>query len=267
MPRVSVLMSVFNREKTVARAIDSILAQTFRDFEFIICDDGSSDGSLRILEEYAQRDSRIVVIRNEKNLGLPASLNRCLEVAKGEYVARMDDDDYSYPTRFQIQVDFLDERPEYAVVGTGRRTVDDEGVWGIFNTACERSKADVFKGKNFSHPTVMARRAVFLEVGGYTDVVWTRCVEDYDLWCKIYKKGYKGYEIEDVLFDYYENRNFVRRNDFANRFSSFLVTLYHRRKLKLPFYYDYFAVKKLLRYFVPKFVIKKHMLKRCRGSL
>jgi len=267
MPRVSVIMSVFNREKTVARAIDSILAQTFRDFEFIICDDGSSDGSLRILEEYAQRDSRIVVIRNEKNLGLPASLNRCLEVAKGEYVARMDDDDYSYPTRFQIQVDFLDERPEYAVVGTGRRTVDDEGVWGIFNTACERSKADVFKGKNFSHPTVMARRAAFLDVGGYTVSKWTRKGQDYDLWCKIYEKGYKGYEIEDVLFDYYERRRVVLNNSFKTRLGSFLVAMKHRRKLALPFYYDYYAAARLFRYFIPNFIIRRHMLKNRRGSL
>jgi len=267
MPRVSVIMSVFNREKTVARAIDSILAQTFQDFEFIICDDGSSDSSLSILEQYAQKDSRIVILRNEKNLGLPTSLNRCLEIAQGEYVARMDDDDISYPTRFQKEVDFLDDRSEYALVGTSRRTFDEEGVWGIFNDGGVRSSKDVFKGKCFTHPTIMVRRDVLLEVGCYTNSPWTQKGQDYDLWCKIYEQGYKGYILEEILFDYYEKRDFVRNNSIKKRFGAFLVTLCHRRKLKLPFYYDYFAARKLLRYFVPKFIVKRHMLKSRKGSL
>ncbi len=267
MPRVSVIMSVFNREKTVARAIDSILAQTFQDFEFIICDDGSSDNSLQILKEYAQKDLRIVVIQNEKNLGLPASLNRSILLAQSEYVARMDDDDISYPTRLQKQVDFLDSHLEYALVGTGRRTFDEEGVWGIFDGSVERSKKDIFKGKCFTHPTVMIRRSVLLEVGCYTVSSWTLKGQDYDLWCKIYEQGYKGYVLGEILLDYYEKRDFVRNNSLKKRLGSFLVAMKHRRKLRLPFYYDYYAVLRLLRYFVPSFVIRRHMLKSRKGSL
>ncbi len=267
MPKVSVVMSVYNREKTVARAIDSILAQTFQDFEFIICDDGSSDSSAKILEAYSKRDSRIVVVRNESNLGLPASLNRCLSVAQGEYVARMDDDDYSYPTRFQKQVDFLDNHPECALLGTGRRTVDEEGVWGIFNAEGEPSVVEIYMRHPFTHPTVMMRRNVLLEVDGYTDSRWTRNVEDYDLWCKIYEKGYKGFVLGEVLLDYYERRNVVRRNKFKERLGAFLVILKHRRKLHLPFYYDYYAAIRFCRFFVPNFIVKKLMLKSRKGSL
>ena len=115
MPKVSVVMSVYNAEPYLEAAIDSILNQTFRDFEFVIVDDGSTDGSTEILEKYAKGDSRIRLVHNAFNKGLIRSLNRGVKLAKGEYIARQDGDDVSLPQRLASQVQFLDEHPEIGV--------------------------------------------------------------------------------------------------------------------------------------------------------
>ena len=115
-PKVAVLMSVYNGEKYLREAINSILSQTFNDFEFLIINDGSTDGTADILKSYT--DSRIKIINNEKNIGLTKSLNKGLKIAKGEYIARQDADDISMPERLKEEVAFLEIHKDYAVVGT-----------------------------------------------------------------------------------------------------------------------------------------------------
>lgn len=116
MPRVSIIMGVYNGFGRMDRSIQSIINQTYKDWEFIICDDGSTDDTYMKLQEYAALDNRIVVLKNAHNSGLAQSLNNCLSVAKGEYVARMDDDDYSHSERLEKEVYFLNQHPEYAIV-------------------------------------------------------------------------------------------------------------------------------------------------------
>ena len=120
-PKVSVIMPAYNSEKYVGEAIESILNQTFIDFEFIILNDGSTDNTPKIVKEYAKRDKRIKFIDNKKNQGFIASLNQCLDVARGEYLAKMDSDDISLPQRLQKQVDYLEKNPNVGLVGTGYR--------------------------------------------------------------------------------------------------------------------------------------------------
>ena len=103
MPKISVIMGVHNGEKTLPRAIDSILNQTFTDFELIICDDCSTDATIQVIKDYIEKDNRVILIRNESNSGLAASLNNCINISKGEYIARMDDDDISHVDRFEKQ--------------------------------------------------------------------------------------------------------------------------------------------------------------------
>src|SRR5258707_849690 len=124
-PRVSVVMSVYNGEKYLGEAVDSILAQTFTDFEFIIIDDGSEDRSPELIEAYV--DSRISFLRNEKNVGLTRSLNKGLQVASGEYIARMDCDDVSLPDRFAKQVAFMDANSGVGACGTWALDIDGAG--------------------------------------------------------------------------------------------------------------------------------------------
>ena len=173
-------MGVHNGAGRVDQSIRSITAQTFSDWEFIICDDGSDDDTFSKLLAWRDQDPRIIPIRNEANKGLAATLNHCLEHASGEYVARMDDDDISLPNRFDIQVDFLDQYPEYALIGGAIALFDDRGVWGHYYMKKRPDKIDIYKGKSFCHPSVMIRRDALTAVGGYTVTSMTLRVEDYD---------------------------------------------------------------------------------------
>lgn len=131
MALISVIMSVHNGEKTLKRAIDSIRNQTIQDFEFIICDDVSTDNTYKILNEYEEKDFRFIILQNEKNLGLAVSLNRCLEKSTGKYIARMDDDDISIPERFEKQTEFLIKNDEYAFVSSNAIVFDGEKETGM----------------------------------------------------------------------------------------------------------------------------------------
>ncbi|MCD7729725.1 MAG: glycosyltransferase, partial [Clostridia bacterium] len=113
---ISVIMGAYNAETTILRAIDSILYGNYRDIELIVTDDGSSDGTLGILQKIAEADSRCIVLHNEKKEGLAASLNKCLAIAGGEYIARMAADDCSHPDRLEKELVFLESHPEYAFV-------------------------------------------------------------------------------------------------------------------------------------------------------
>jgi len=177
-------MSVYNELPYLERAVRSILNQTYEDFEFIIVNDGSTDGSKKALEQYANSDDRIQLVHQE-NRGLPASLNRGLEMARGRYIARMDADDISYPGRFEHQVQFLNANPQVGIVGTRIEKMDSEGqvrwkwspptdpdtiAWRLFFDTC------------FCHPTIMARRSLLQELGGYAE--WAEVGQDYELWTR-----------------------------------------------------------------------------------
>jgi glycosyltransferase involved in cell wall biosynthesis len=184
-PKVSVVMSVFNGEAFLSEAIESILNQTFRDFEFIIIDDGSTDKTAEILAAYASRDLRIR-IRSHENKGLAVSLNVGIGLAQGKYVARMDADDISLPTRFQQQVDFLEAHPEVGVLGGASEVINlQRQVIDIRHPPLQDSeiKAIMFRHNIMSHPSVMMRREILLAVGGYRPALVD--AEDYDLFLRM----------------------------------------------------------------------------------
>jgi hypothetical protein len=186
MPRVSVLMPVFNGGRFLAAAVGSILSQSYDDFELIAIDDGSSDQSACVLLGCARSDRRIRVVTHA-NVGIVASLNAALELAVGEYVARMDADDVALPSRFARQVAFLDNHPEVAVVGSAITLIDQEGS-AIRDVAYPLAPAEIFEfliqvGCALAHPAVMMRRAAVVGVGGYRGAY--QHAEDYDLWLRI----------------------------------------------------------------------------------
>ena len=190
--KISILMGIYNCASTLNEAIDSIIEQTYPNWEFIICDDGSQDNSYEIAKEYEKADpERFMVIKNSENKGLNATLNRCLKIATGEYVARMDGDDLCDPTRFQKEADFLNRHPEYAIVSTHMTTFDEEGDWGCIRTM-EYPQVKDFPTHvpMFCHAPCMIRRSAFLDVKGYTEDKRLLRVEDYHLWYKFYAKGY-----------------------------------------------------------------------------
>lgn len=118
LPLIYVVMSCYNREKYVVEAIESILNQTYTNFEFIIIDDCSTDNTFEIVKEYAKKDNRILALKNDKNYCYVHSLNKGIEIAKGKYIARMDDDDISLPERFEKQVEFLEKNEDIIALGT-----------------------------------------------------------------------------------------------------------------------------------------------------
>ena len=179
-PTISVIMSVYNDSKYLEKSIESILNQTYNDFEFIICNDCSSDDSLSIIEKYAMLDKRIVIINNQDNLGLATSLNKCLDIAKGEFIARMDSDDISLPNRFKEELDFLKTHSEIAVVGCKCNVIDDLGEKRkeFLIHEGEVTLLDAIKKTQIIHPTVMMRKSALLKVSGYTVDEKTQRAED-----------------------------------------------------------------------------------------
>jgi glycosyltransferase EpsE len=251
-PLVSVIIGTYNGAKWIKRAIDSILNQTYKNLEIIVCNDASTDNTLSILKEEYGNVSNISILSNEKNSGLNITLNNCINHCNGDLIARMDDDDISHPTRIEKEVKFLQEHPEYTVVGTSVNYFDETGIWAQSISEGERNKKDIFLGRIFTHPTVIIRKAPLLEVGMYSvGKLYTRG-QDWDLWCKLYRAGYKGYNMKEILFDYYESKESVKRRKIKYRFYSVVKVFKWRRKLKLPFWYDYTVLIALAKCFIPK---------------
>lgn len=256
--KISVIMSVYNDEKYLEGAISSILNQTYQDFEFIICNDCSTDGSEAIILSFLEKDKRIVYFKNEKNSGLAASLNRCLERATGEYIARMDSDDFSLPDRFEKQVRFLDENPWCAVLGGQMAYMNGEGI--VYTESALRtdiSRSDVIKRVSVAHPTVMARRAVVKEAGGYSVGPLTRRAEDYDLWCKIAEKGYCLHNLPDIVLKYRQDAVTIQKRKYTYRIEEFRIKNYWRKRAGYPAWYIIYAIKPLILGLFPASLYKK----------
>lgn len=187
-PSLSVAMSIYNGERFLAAAIESVLAQTFGDFEFLILDDGSTDATPRIVREFAARDSRIRPIIRE-NRGLVASLNELLHEARAPLVARMDADDICEPERFASQVAFLDANPDYGVIGCRSHDIDENDapyrVSGPEHPDTHEAFIAAIKARHplLCHPAVMYRRELVLSMGGY-HAAFRHC-EDLDLWLRL----------------------------------------------------------------------------------
>ena len=246
--KISILMRIYNCAPTLREAIDSIIAQTYDNWEFIICDDGSRDESHAIALEYAEKDPRrFRIIQNEKNLGLNATLNKCLRLADGDYIARMDGDDLCAPDRFEKEAAFLNAHPEYAIVSCHMTTFDEEGTWGMVTTK-ETPQVRDFPTTvpMFVHAACMIRREAFLDVEGYTEDKRLLRVDDYHLWYKIYAKGYRGYNLQEALYHMRDDRNAKFRRNAQARKNGIYATFVGFHMVKLPAWMYIYAVKNAL---------------------
>lgn len=166
MPEISVIMGVYNElnKDILMEAVNSILHQTFEDFEFIIYDDGSCPEAATLLREVAGLDERIKLIGQDENHGLAFSLNACIDEAKGKYIARMDADDISYSERLMKQKKFLDKYQEYSWVGCNIDVFDQNGVWGERKMPEFPIEQDYLRFSPYAHPTVMYRASIFIQM-------------------------------------------------------------------------------------------------------
>lgn len=186
----------------VQRAIESILAQTFREFEFVIIDDGSSDNTWSVLEGFAGQDARIRLFRNERNIGLPSALNKGLQVSRGNYIARADADDLYRPRRLARQVQFMDTHPDVGVLGAAAETINEKGhTVGLIDLPVEdcQIRFQLPFGNCLPHPSVVFRKDVVLSEGGYDEAYWT--AQDYDLWARLLPKS-KFANLYETLWSY-----------------------------------------------------------------
>jgi len=233
-------MPVYNSAKYLAEAIESILGQSFRDFELIIVNDGSPDESSQIVARYAENDSRIVFVDRKENHGVVYTRNEMLAKARGEWMATMDGDDIAAPDRFKVQLAFLEQHPEYILLASAAVIIDPDG-----NAMCEmggeRTHEEIDQwhmaarsGSAFVSPTTMMRTVAVRAAGGYRD--HDGCAEDYDLFLRLAERG-KLYSIPNALLYYRQHLDSIGYKDNRRQREGIRCAVqeaYQRRKLPMP---------------------------------
>ncbi len=255
-PAISVLMGIYNCSNTLEEAVECVIKQTFTDWELIMCDDCSSDNTYEIACEIAKKDERIKVIKNDKNITLAPTLNRCLKEAKGKYCARMDGDDVCSPDRFQKEYEVLENHPEFAVVSVFMNHYDDQGVFGKSEFPENPTYEDFAIHTPFCHAGCMIRTDVLRDLDGYSELSDAERIEDYDLWFRLYEKGYKGYNIQEILYSMRDDRNALNRRKFRYRLTEYKLRKKIVNTFKLSFKYKMRAYRPIILGFVPTPIYK-----------
>jgi glycosyltransferase involved in cell wall biosynthesis len=244
-PIVTILLPVYNAEKYLAEAIQSILAQTFTDFELIAVNDGSIDKSIDILKDFAKNDSRLKVYSNEVNRGIVFTLNRGLYLASGEYIARMDADDICLPERLAKQVAYLSEHPDIGVLGTNFLHFGNVNKVSNFRLEHELIVLEMIFVNSILHPSIMMRKSVLDRIGvKYSDKFMH--IEDWDLWCRLIPHT-KFHNLPDVLIQYrVEGQNISIKNKNSSLERLKLFYTHHLEKLFFDFNKDYLSKHMIL---------------------
>lgn len=248
---VSIIMGIYNCEQTLEDAINSIINQTYTDWELIMCDDGSTDNSYEIAKKFEKEDKRIKVIKNNKNIGLAATLNNCIKYVKGKYIARMDADDISTPDRFKLQVDFLENNKEFDLVGGLMQSFDELGDKKIIGIKEIPNKYDLPKFNPFHHATIMMKSECMISLNGYTVSKDTTRAEDVDLWFRFFDLNFKGYNLQNVIYRVREDRNAYKRRKFKYTLQASKVLYKGIKLLKLPIKYYLYIIKPIVSWFTP----------------
>lgn len=224
-PEISIIMSVYNGEKYLKYSIESILNQTYKNFEFIIIDDASTDSTLSIIRKYMKKDIKIVLIQNRKNIGLAASLNRGINIAKGKYIARQDADDISHYERLEKQFIYLDKNHQIDILGTYNNYIDINSCYIEDKKDYPNEKEHItylFCGKAiFAHGTAMMRSTLFLELGGYNENFYY--AQDAELWCRCLKSKKEINILPEILYSFRLtiNDNFLKK-EFTRKYVELL---------------------------------------------
>lgn len=246
-PVISVIMGIYNCAETLPEAIECILNQTFTDWELIMCDDGSQDDTYEVARKYADRYAgKIVLLQNKQNRGLNFTLNKCLASAKGSYIARMDGDDRCSENRFEVEMETFRQEPEIAIVSTDMQYFDETGIWGNISHPAYPSKKDFLHGTPFCHAPCLVKKEAFLAVKGYSESKRLLRVEDYHLWIKMYKMGYKGKNIRIPLYQMRDDRNAYSRRKFKYRVNEAYVKAIAVKELNLPITGYLYALRPIL---------------------
>lgn len=255
--KISVIMGLYNCEDTLVRAIDSIINQTYTNWELIMCDDGSIDQTYSIAQGFVEKyPDKMILLHDDKNMHLAHALNRCFAVATGEYIARMDADDYSLPNRFEKQVAFLDSHPEYILCGTQIRIISElSGKEYITFIDAYPDKYTLHKHTPFNHATIICRREMYEILGGYSEAKTAVRCEDQELWYRFFAKGLTGANLEEALYFVYENKAMIYRVTANSRWNGFVTATKGYRLLHFRCIYFYRPAFNFLKIMIPPKVI------------
>lgn len=247
-------MGIYNCASTLVEALDSLYAQSYKNFKIILCDDASTDNTYQVAKNYAKTRNNIILIRNEKNLKLAATLNHCLEYVDTEYVARMDGDDISLPERFEKEISFLEKHSEYAFVSSAMIYFDEKGIYGRNYPEEKPTKESFRRSTPFCHAPVMMKFEALKNVGFYTAEAKVERMEDYYLWYKFYMNGYKGYNLQIPLYKMRNGRDAFSRRKISDRIRGFKVDIEVSKNLGLSFPY-LFPIINLMKILVPSRIV------------
>lgn len=195
----------------------SIVRQTFPEWELLLYDDGSDADYREGIREVSRMDARIRYIRDDENHGLAYALNQCLRASEGRYIARMDADDVSKPERLAVLYEFLERHPEYQWAGSNAELIDAHGVWGVEKMQEVPRKEDFLPYSPYIHPSVVFRKEVLMEMEGYCVSEETRRCEDYELFMRLHRAGYQGYNVQQPLLLYREDADAYRKRSYRWR--------------------------------------------------
>lgn len=240
IPRVSIVMATYNDSRYLADAIESVLKQSYTDWEFIIINDASHDNTDEIIRQYQRLDSRITYIQNAKNLGLAENLNSGVEIARGEYVARLDGDDYwSDATKLKQQIAFLDKNKDHGMVGSFAHAIDINGnkLYDVrYPSHDSEIRKIILKHNCFLHSTVVMRRSTVLKVGKYNNKY--RYAEDYDLFLKLGEVS-KFHLLPKFFAKYRINPKGTTQSKYWKQMEEVVYILYNYRHSYPNYFYGY----------------------------
>ena len=239
---VSIIMPTYNGSAFIQKAVESVLDQTFKNFELIIVNDGSTDDTEKIIKDLASNDSRIVLIKNEKNLGIQKTLNKGVAISRGEYIARIDDDDiWCDKEKLKNQINFFALNPDHVLVGTGVVVVDENNKekkrYLMPVTDKDIRKTIIFRNR-FIHSSVLFKTSAFQKVGGYNESQDVRNVEDYCLWLGLGRVG-KFANLATYSVVYTERAGSLSGKNRLSQYKKMLNV----SKMNKDFYSGYFWVK------------------------
>lgn len=261
-PAISVIMSVKNGQNCLHDSIESILHQTFSDWEMIICDDGSTDNTRLILNEYANKDSRIRIIHNDTSKGLAYSLNRCIELSQSDVLARQDADDRSALNRFELQYAFVMEHPQFSIVGTSWFNVDSDGNISENIVKEDPTLNDMIPGGIYMHPSWMMRKQDIAKVEFYTVNQYTMRSQDYHLVLKLYGVGLRLHNMTECLYYYTADYGTFKRSKDWKRVKGLMwIRLDGYKRNNVPFYKYVYVLKPLLVNLIPQRIMNRHYKK------
>lgn len=259
MPTVSIIMSVYNQDKNdiINTSINSIINQTFDDFEVIICNDGSINKTESYLKEWKNRDNRIKIINNSSNKGLAYSLNKCINHSKGEFLVRHDIDDYSEPKRIEKQIKFLQAHNDISIVGSNINLFNDFGIWGKMTYPRNVSPKDFLFNVPFTHGAITIRKKDICKAGGYLVSKQTRRTEDYELMMRMYSLGFKMYNLQEFLYNFREDKNAIKRRKYKYKIDEALIRYKGFKKLGLMPQGLIYTIKPLIVGLIPTMILSK----------